>query len=378
MVIYFDNAATNPVDERVKECMDVYLTNKYHNASSLYTNGREAKEAIEKSREQAAKLLHCNEDEVIFTSGGTEADNLALKGIAWSYLDKGRHIITTSIEHHAILDSAEWLKKQGFSITYLPVDSQGRVDLSVLKKEIRKDTILISAMWVNNELGTIQPIREIAEIAKNNGILFHTDAVQAAGTEKINVKEMGIDLLSISSHKIYGPKGAGILYCRRGIELTPLLHGGQQERHLRGGTECVANIVGFGKAIELTIAERDERVSHLKELRSYFLGFLSEIKDICINGSLEHGVPNIINIGIKDVDAEAVLILLNQKGIQISMGSACTSESIEPSHVLLACNVPQDYIRGSIRVSLSKYNTLDEITEFIKIMKETLITLRNY
>lgn len=379
MSVYFDNAATNPLDKRVQSAMEPYLKEQFYNASPPYKKSRDVRAAFEMVRNQAASLLGCEDSEIIFTSGGTEADNLAIKGIAWSLARKGRHLITSSIEHHAILDSVKWLvEKQGFSATYLPVDKNCCIDPQDLKKAIRPDTILISTMWVNNEIGTIQPVKELAKIARAHGVLFHSDAVQAASTQEIDVNKMGLDLLTISAHKIYGPKGAGILYCRKGVELTPLIHGGQQENYVRGGTESVANIIGFGKAIEILKGERSDWVKHLCQLKEAFINGVKGIEGIRINGCLEKSVQGIVNIGISGINAESALISLDQEGIQASMGSACTSESIEPSHVMVACKVPEEYINGCLRFSFGKDNSLQEVRRVVSILRDTIKELRNY
>ncbi|GAA0182073.1 cysteine desulfurase NifS [Clostridium sediminicola] len=361
MKVYADHAATTPVDKQVFDSMKPYLDEKFYNASSLYIDAKEVSNGIEQARNNVASLINCQDDEIIFTSGGTEADNLAIKGAAWALKEKGRHLITTEIEHHAVLSSFEWLETQGFEVTYLPVDSKFKISLDDFRKAIRKDTIMASVMYANNEVGTIQQVKEMSYFAKREGIVFHTDAVQAIGTEKIDVKELNADLITISSHKIYGPKGAGVLYVRKGTPLTPLLHGGQQENHIRGGTEAVANIIGFGKAVELLLDEQENRKKHLQFLRSILIDQLGQIEDWILNGDTNNSVPGILNISIKGVDSQSILYMLNQKGIMISMGSACNSKTVEPSHVINAGKVPEEYMKGTIRISLGKENTVEEI-----------------
>lgn len=377
MNAYFDNAATTQIDDRVFESMKPYLTKEFYNPSSLYHNARKVRDEIENARRLTARVINGKGDEIIFTSGGTEADNLAVKGTAWSNAGRGRHLITSEIEHHAVLDSFKWMETQGFSVTYLPVNSLSIIEPRTLAEAIRPDTILVSIMWVNNETGSIQPIDELVRIAHKNGAIFHTDAVQAIGTEYIDVHKLGIDLLSLSGHKIYGPKGVGALYCREGIELTPVNHGGQQERHVRGGTESSAGIIGLGKAMELLYHEREERRQHLLELKKRFLENIKNIDGVRINGYSENSAPGILNIGIAGIDAEPLLILLDQAGIQASMGSACTSRSIEPSYVLKAMKVPEEYIRGSLRLSMGEYNTSDEIDYASEKLIEIIERLRS-
>lgn len=376
MKVYADHASTTPVDNRVFDSMKPYFDKKFYNASSLYSDGKDVSQGIAQARNNIALLLNCQDEEIIFTSGGTESDNLAIKGTAWALKEKGRHLITTKIEHHAVLSSFEWLETQGFEVTYLPVDNEFKISLSDFEKAIRKDTIMASIMYANNEVGSIQPIKEIAYIAKGKGIIFHTDAVQAIGTEQIDVKELGADLVTISSHKIYGPKGAGALYVRKGTPLIPLLHGGQQENHIRGGTEAVANIIGFGKAVELLMDERENRKKHLQLLRSIFISNLGQIDDWILNGATNHSVPGTLNISIKGVDGQSLLYMLSQKGIMISMGSACNSKTVEPSHVIRAGKVPEEYGRGTIRISLGKDNTVEEVKYIVDNLCKLVHNLR--
>lgn len=368
MKIYADHASTTPVDNQVFDSMKPYFDKKFYNASSLYPDAKEVSRGISRARNNVASLLNCQDDEIIFTSGGTEADNLAIKGAAWALKEKGRHLITTEIEHHAVLSSFEWLETQGFKVTYLPVDSKFKISLDDFRKAIRKDTIMASVMYANNEVGSILPVKEMSYLAKREGIVFHTDAVQAIGTEKIDVKKLNADLVTISSHKIYGPKGAGALYVRKGTPLIPLLHGGQQENRIRGGTEAVANIIGFGKAVEFLMDEQENRKKHLQFLRSILIDQLGQMEGWILNGNTNDSVPGILNISIKGVDSQSILYMLSQKGIKISMGSACNSKTVEPSHVIKAGKVPEKYIRGTIRISLGK----DNIVEEVKYLTENL------
>lgn len=373
MSIYFDNASTTPIAPQVREAMMGALADEYYNPSSVYRDARMVKVAVEAARNMVAEAICAPPDTVIFTSGGTEADNAAIKGVAWS---KGKgHIITSTAEHHAVLSTCEWLKTQGFTLTVLPVDDGSAVDPRVLEKAIRPDTILCSFMWVNNETGAVNPIEQLVKIAQENGILFHTDAVQALPIEEIDVSTVKVDLLSLSAHKIYGPMGSGALYCRSGLQLQPLLHGGQQENLRRGGTEGVPSIIGLGKAAQLLTMEKQARRDHVISLKQTLLQELSDVQELRINGS-SNDSPAILNIGFKGVEAEALVLLLDHNGIQVSMGAACNSDSIEPSHVLKAMRVPTEYIHGSIRLSFGTYNTLDEAAEVAKTIKRIVARLR--
>lgn len=376
MEVYLDNAATTKIDSRVVEKMKGFLTKKYYNPSSLYKNAKVIRNEVEQSREIIAQYLNVSNDEIIFTSGGTEADNLAIKGVAWEHKSKGKHLITSSIEHHAVLSTFKWLEEQGFTVTYLPVDKNGLVSLENLEKAIRDDTILISIMFVNNVIGTIQPIERISKITQKNRILFHVDAVQALGIEDLDIKKLGVDLLAISAHKIYGPKGTGALFCKKGVEITPLIHGGQQEHFLRGGTEAVANIVGFGKAISILEEDKNAYIKHLADLKQILMKKISRIPDVILNGDINLNSPKILSICIKNINIEALIIYLGLEGIQVSMGSACTSSKIEPSHVLKAIKVHEDYINGCIRISLSKYNSIYEINYFCEKLNKIINMLR--
>lgn len=367
MIYYFDNAATTKIKPEVLNAMIPYLSKEYGNPSSLYSIGRNAKRAIEDAREKVAKLINANKNEIYFTSCGSESDNTAIKGIAYRYKEKGNHIITSKIEHHAILESCKDLEKKGFKITYLNVDENGIVDLNELEGSINDKTILISIMFANNEIGTIQPIEKIAKIAKSHNIIFHTDAVQAAGNIPIDVKDMGIDMLSISGHKINAPKGVGALYVKQGIEFDKFMNGGHQERNKRAGTENLAEIVGFGKACEIAKNNIQNHNKYLKELRDYFISELMKTeKNIKINGSMKNRLPGNMNISIKGVDATKLLLELDKKGICISTGSACNSGETTPSHVLTAIGLKSDDAKSAIRVTFGENNTKEEIDFLIE------------
>ncbi|NMB00182.1 MAG: cysteine desulfurase NifS [Firmicutes bacterium] len=355
--IYMDHAATTPLRPEVLEAMLPYLNDEFGNPSSVYSWGRGARQALDTARDTVSRLLGASANEIIFTSGGSEAANLALKGVAWSYQNKGKHIITSAIEHHAVLDSVHWLGQQGFEITILPVDEEGFVSPSQLKEALREDTILVSIMHANNEVGTVQPISELGAIVREHGALFHTDAVQTAGVMKLNVDELNVDLLSLSAHKFYGPKGVGALYVRKGIRLHPLIHGGAQEKRRRAGTENVAGIVGLAKALELADAERDKENERLIKLRDRLIQGLCEIPHTKVNGSLTHRLPNNVNVCFEFIEGESMLLNLDMRGIAASSGSACTSGSLDPSHVLLAMGLTHEVAHGSLRISLGRANT---------------------
>jgi len=379
-IIYLDNNATTKIDEEVMNAMQPYFTEKYANPSGVYYFAQEVKKDIENARENVAKLLNANPDEVVFTSGGTESDNMAIKGIAFANKEKGKHIITSAIEHHAVLNTCRYLEKNGFEITYLPVDKYGIIDIDMLKKSIRKDTILITVMYANNEIGTIEPIEEIGKIAREKNIYFHTDAVQAAGKIDIDVKKLNVDLLSISAHKFYGPKGIGALYINKKVKIEPILHGGHHEKNRRAGTENVASIIGMGKACEIAIKNlKDQSYKmKIKSLRDKLeKEILKNIPEVIVNGSPEKRVDNTLNICIKYIEGESVLINLDFEGICASSGSACTSGSLEPSHVLLALGLPHEIAHGSIRFSLSKYNTEEDIDKVINVLPGIVEKLRN-
>lgn len=365
--IYFDNAATTPVRKEVLTEIMPYFSDIYANASSVYDIAAKSRRAVEKAREQVAKAIGAQKDEIYFTAGGSESDNWAIKGTADALSKKGKHIITTQIEHHAVLHTCEFLEKHGWDITYLPVDEYGLISLDDLKNAIRPDTVLISVMFANNEIGTIEPIAEIGKIAREHGIYFHTDAVQAVGHVKIDVKEMNIDMLSMSGHKLGAPKGVGVLFVRKGITISNLIHGGGQEKGKRAGTENTAGIVGMGKAIELATAEIDETSKYLTMLRDRVIKGITENIDFCrLNGHREKRLPGNVNISFEFIEGESLLLLLNSKGICASSGSACTSGSLDPSHVLLAIGLEHEKAHGSLRITLSKENTVEEVDYLIK------------
>lgn len=377
--IYLDNAATTKVRKEVVDEMMKYFIDYYGNPSSgIYEIGRTSKEAIEKSRKTVATFINADEKEIFFTSGGTESDNWAIKGVAFANQNKGKHIITTKIEHHAVLHTCEYLKKFGFETTYLNVDKYGVVDIEELKNSIRPDTILISVMYANNEIGTIQPIEEIGKIAKEHKIIFHTDAVQALGGVKIDVKKENIDLLSMSAHKVNGPKGVGALYIRKGLRLDNFMHGGAQERNKRAGTESVQNIVGFGKAVELMIAEIDEKIAKLTSLRDRLINSIkANIDNVLLNGHPTKRLPNNVNFSYEYIEGESILLWLDMNGISASSGSACTSGSLDPSHVLLATGLDHGTAHGSIRFTIGDDTTEEDIDYVVEHMKEIVQKLRN-
>lgn len=376
-MIYLDNAATTKVNKKVLESMMPYFSEIYCNPSAAYSFATKGRIAIEEARNSAAKLIGASDMEIYFTSGGSESDNWAIKAVAESFSDKGKHIITTKIEHHAVLHTCEYLERHGFDITYLNVDSDGKVRLDELKKSIREDTILISVMTANNEIGTIQPVAEIGKIAHEKGILFHTDAVQAYGHIPINVDEMNIDLLSASGHKFNGPKGVGIMYIRKGIKLHSFIHGGSQERGRRAGTYNVPGIVGLGRAAELAYENMAERQEKESELRDYFIGRISaEIPYTVLNGHAKDRLPNNINFCFRFVEGESVLIMLDQAGICASSGSACTSGAIDPSHVLRAIGLSDEMAHESLRLTLSYENTKEEIDTVVGELKRIVERLR--
>lgn len=376
--IYLDNAATTKLNPKVLDEMMPYLKGMYGNASSIYSIGRESRKAVDTARDRVAKALNANSSEIFFTSGGTESDNWALKGVAFANQKKGKHIITTNIEHHAVLHTCQYLEKQGFEITYLPVKENGIVDVHDLKKAIREDTILVSVMFANNEIGTLQPIKEIGEITKEKGIYFHTDAVQAIGNIPIDVNDLNIDLLSLSAHKFNGPKGVGALYVRRGVKIETLLHGGAQERNRRAGTENVAGIVGLGKAIEIATNDIEKKNKQLIELRDMIInGLVERIPDTRVNGDLEKRLPGNVNVCFKYIEGESILLMLDMKGISASSGSACTSGSLDPSHVLLAIGLPHEIAHGSLRLTLSTENSKEDIEYLLEVLPPIVQRLRD-
>lgn len=374
---YFDHAATTPVREEVIKEMLPYFGVEYGNASVMYSLGRNAKKAMSNARRRVAEAINCKTDEIYFTSCGSESDNLAIKGFAYANKDKGNHIITSKIEHHAVLDTCKTLERQGFKVTYLDVDEKGIVDLNQLANSISKDTILITIMFANNEIGTIQPIREIGKIAKQNNVVFHTDAVQAIGNVKIDVRDLNIDMLSLSGHKFYAPKGVGALYIKDGINFEKLQDGGEQEKNKRAGTENVAEIVGLGKAIELIYSEFDDYNKSLRELRDYYI---SEVKNnidgIKINGDLENRLAGNANISFENVDGSELLFKLDEQGICASAGSACSTQNPMPSHVLTAIGLEQELANSTLRVSIGKDNTKEDVDYLVSSLKNIVNEIR--
>ena len=377
-LIYLDNAATTKTSEEVVAAMLPYFTEYYGNPSSVYEFASESKKAVSNARRTIAETLGAQENEIYFTAGGSEADNWALKATAEAYQSKGKHIITTKIEHHAILHTAEYLEKRGFEITYIGVDENGVVKVDELEKAIRPDTILSSVMFANNEIGTIQPIKEIGEIAKKHGVLFHTDAVQAYGQLPINVDELHIDMLSSSGHKLNGPKGIGFLYIRKGVKIRSFVHGGAQERKRRAGTENVPGIVGYGKAAEIAAKTMKERTAKEIELRDHLIDrVLAEVPYTRLNGHRTNRLPNNANFSFQFVEGESLLILLDNNGICASSGSACTSGSLDPSHVLLAIGLPHEIAHGSLRLTLSAETTMEDIDFVVDCIKQIIERLRS-
>lgn len=374
--IYLDHAATTPVASEVIEAMKPYFSEKFGNASSLHSFGQEARDAVENSRKIAAKFLGARPTEIIFTSGGTESDNLALKGVAFANKSKGNHIITSKIEHPAIEAPCKWLEQQGFKVTILNVDKNGLVKPEDVEKAITKDTILVSIMHANNEIGTIEPIEEIGKICKKHKVYFHTDAVQSFGKIPIDIKKMNIDLLSASSHKIYGPKGVGLLYINQDVKIEPVQHGGGHEQGLRSGTENVPGIVGFAKAIELADKNMKKEAERQIKLRDKIINEILKIPGAQLNGHPTQRLPNNINVSIKGVEGEALLIRLNEKGIAVSTGSACSTKSLAPSHVLTAIGLTAEQAQGSLRITLGKDNTEQEIDYTLEQLKFIINSLR--
>ena len=375
---YFDNAATTRVKEEVLEEMMPYFTEKYGNPSSLYSIGRISKKALEEARKKVATLINANPNEIYFTGCGSESDNTIIKGIAYSQKKRGKHIITSQIEHPAVLHTCQMLEKQGFEVTYLGVNKEGIINLEELRNSIRNDTILITIMFANNEIGTIQPIEMISKIARMYNIIFHTDAVQACGNIPMDVKRMGIDSLSLSGHKLYAPKGIGALYVRNGIEFEKFMDGGHQEKNKRAGTENVAGIVGLGKACELANLHLKDHMQHLRGLRDYFIKQVEEkIKGAVLNGGIENRLPGNANFSFPSVDGEALLLNLDAKGICASAGSACTSGSSAPSHVLSSIGLPNDLANSSLRVTFGEDNTKEDVDYLVESLCEIINKLRN-
>lgn len=377
-LIYLDNAATTKTAPEVVEAMLPYFTEHFGNPSSVYGFAAANKEVITRQREIIADTLGAKSNEIYFTAGGSESDNWALIATAEAYASKGKHLITSKIEHHAILHTCEYLEKKGFEVTYLDVDENGIVDLEQLKSAIREDTILISIMYANNEIGTIQPIREIGAIAHEHGILFHTDAVQAFGQVPINVDEDQIDMLSASGHKLNGPKGIGFLYIRKGVKIRSFIHGGAQERRRRAGTENVPGIVGFGKAVERAVSTMEARTKKERELRDYLIERIEKEIPYCrLNGDRTKRLPNNVDFSFRFIEGESLLIMLDMKGICASSGSACTSGSLDPSHVLLAIGLPHEIAHGSLRMTLSEETTKEDLDYVVENLKEIVSNLRS-
>ena len=375
--IYLDYAATTPVDPEVVKAMSSFFTDTFGNPSATYSYGQEAKEAIEEARVKVSELIGAEVDEIVFTSGGTESDNFALVGVAYANQARGNHIITTPVEHHAVTETCKYLEERGFRITYVPVDEHGLVDPSDVKKATTDDTILISVMHANNEMGTIEPIAEIGRIAKEREIYFHADAVQTVGHLPVDVDELGVDLLSLSAHKLYGPKGIGALYIRRGIEIAAFMHGGEQERRLRAGTENVPGIVGLGQAIEIARQEMQSEAKRLTPLRDkLIMGILEEIDHTRLNGHPSIRLPSNVNISFGSLEGESIVLNLDLEGICASTGSACSSASLEPSHVLLAMGLSPEQVYGSVRFSLGKWTSEEMIERVLEVLPKVVQKLR--
>jgi len=376
-IYYFDHAATTYVKPEVFDVMKPWFTELYGNPSSIYSLGRESKKAVEEARAQVAWCLNAHPTEVYFTGSGTEADNWSIKGVAYANRKKGKHLITSVIEHHAVLEAFEYLRKEGFEVTYLPVDENGLVNPEELKKSIRPDTTLVSIMFANNEIGTIQPIQELAAIAHEKGAVFHTDAVQAMGNIAVDVRALGVDLLSLSAHKFYGPKGVGALYVKKGVKLDNFIHGGAQERSKRAGTENVPGVIGLAAALKLACENLEAYNSHLQNLSSRFIDkVLERIPHVRLNGDREKRLPGNVNFSFRFVEGESLLLMLDMKGIQASSGSACTSGSLDPSHVLLAIGLPHEIAHGSLRITFGEENTVEDVDFLVESLEEIVGKLR--
>ncbi len=376
MNIYLDTSSTTQIDPEVLKAMQPYLEDQYGNPGSMHNLGFQANQALDEARKKVATTLNCKLEEIIFTSSGTESINLAIKGFVNKNKKKGSHIITSSIEHHAVLETLDYLESQGFEVTYIPVGKEGIVDPIKVKEAITENTSLISIMYANNEVGTIQPIREISQIARENGITFHTDACQAGNSESLDVQDLGVDMMSLNSSKLYGPKGVGVLYRNKKIRLETLIHGGGQEHKLRSGTENVPAIVGFAEALDLAQRNRERYTKELTPLRDYFIQELLKLENTFLNGDPRQRLPNNANITFLNIEGEAILLMLNEKGIYASSGSACTSKSLDPSHVILAMGQPYEMAHGSIRFSLSKYTTKKDLDYVLKEIPPIIERLR--
>ncbi len=376
--VYFDHNATTPVHPEVLDALLPYLKDAWGNPSSIHWAGRDPRKAIDEAREQVAQFLGCSPVEIVFTSSGSESDNFAIKGTALAKKSRGNHIITTQVEHPAVLNTCRYLEKEGFRVTYLGVNQYGTIDLEELKEAITDETILMTIMYANNETGVIFPVEEIGRIARERGITFHTDAVQAAGKLPLDVRRLNCDLLSISGHKIYAPKGVGALYIRRGVRVVPLIHGGHHERNRRAGTENVAGIVGLGKACEIAMRDMDTEVAHIRSLRDKLeKGLMEKIPHLRLNGHPEKRIPNTTNLGFDFVEGESLLLNLDMLGIAASSGSACTSGSLEPSHVLVAMGIPPELSHGSVRFSLGRFNTEEDVDYLLENMPPIVERMRS-
>lgn len=374
--IYLDNAATTCIEKEVLKEMIPFLKENYGNPSSFHNKGKKAKEAIEGARKRVARVLNCSPKEIIFTSGGSESINLALKGIAFANKERGNHILTSKIEHHAVLETCKFLEKIGFKITYLDVDKYGLINPKDVEKAINEKTILVSIMYANNEIGTIEPIEKIAKITKKKGVYFHTDACQAAGFLDLNVEKLGVDLLSLNGSKLCGPKGTGVLYLKEGMKIEPLIHGGGQENGIRAGTENVAGIVGFAKALEMANKNKEKNNKKLTKLRDYFIEGILKIPSTKLNGHPKKRLPNNLNVSFLGVEGESIILHLNEKKVYASTGSACASQNLETSHVLSAIGLPHEMAHGSVRFSLSKKTTKKEIDFVLRIIPKIIEHLR--
>lgn len=376
--IYLDHAATTYLDPRVKKAMDPFWDEKFGNASSIHKEGREARDAIEDAREKISKVINSTPEEIIFTNGGTESDNLAILGVAGKHTEKKGHIITTKIEHHAVLNTCSFLEKQGFEVTYVGVKKDGIVDVKEIEKALRDDTILVSVMYVNNEIGTVQPIKEIGKLLNNHRAIFHTDACQAAMYFDLDVKKLGVDLMTISGSKIYGPKSIGFLYVKRGVSLSPIMYGGGQERRVRPGTENVPSIVGLSEALKIAQEEKEVEGTRLAELRDYFIKrILKEIPRTYLNGHESERSPNNINVSAHAVEGEALLLYLDEYGVACSTGSACGSKDLNPSHVITALGAFKERAHGSVRFTLGKRTTKEDIDYTVEILDKVVVKLRS-
>jgi len=374
--VYLDHAATTPVHPEVIAAMLPHFHNSFGNPSSIHSFGRESRQAVDDAREKVAKILGASAREIFFTSGGTEADNIAIQGVALAKKGQGRHIITSQIEHHAVLDTCKYLETQGFAVTYLPVDEYGRVRIEDVKAAFRPDTILITIMHANNEVGTIQPIREISALAREHKVTFHTDAVQTVGSISVNVDDLGVDMLTLSAHKFYGPKGVGVLYIRKGTKLKPLYHGGGQERKFRPGTENHVGIIGLAKALEIATADMDTKQAEIMALRDKLMAGLLDIPEVKPNGHPTERLPGNVNISIRYVEGESLILSLDMQGVAVSSGSACTSGSLDPSHVLLAMGLSHGEAHGSLRLTLGRDNTPADIDYVLSALPPIVDRLR--